>query len=249
LPLLVKFLDISKRISIQVHPDSATVRRFGETETAKMEAWYILDAQPESFIFLSCQEGVTKNSLLTALQKGSPETCLVKMKPRKGEFLLIPPGTIHCAGGGLTIFEVSTNCDITYRLYDWGREVPDRKLSLQKALSCVFGEEDKPKTASPSRASVTHSQDAAATLICEEFSLQEVKLNRSDCEVELPSFATATVIFGSALIRAGDSLTELSLGESALLPASLERVQISADSPATLLLCSPNTPPAQKPRP
>jgi mannose-6-phosphate isomerase len=242
LPLLVKFLDISGRISVQVHPDSATAKRFGETESAKMEAWYILDAQLESFIFLGCREGVTKSSFLTALQKGAPETCLVKMKPRKGDFLLIPPGTIHCAGGGLTIFEVSQNSDTTYRLHDWGREEPGRKLSLEKALSCVFGEEDKPRLAVTTCASRSQPQGAGASLACKEFSLEVVKLNRSACEVKLPSFATVTVASGSAQICAGGAQTELSLGESALLPASLARVQISADSSATLLLCRPNTP-------
>lgn len=203
-----------------------------------MEVWYILEAQPESFITLGCQKGVTKDSLLEALQKGSPETCLVKIKPRKGELFLIPPGTIHSAGGGLTIFEVSENCDITYRLYDWGRGDPGRKLSVEKALSCVFGEEDKPKPAFTPHPSRNRSEGAGASLICPEFSLQEVKLNRSALEVELPLFATVTAIFGSVLIRAGSAITELSLGESALLPASLERVEITADSAATLLLCS-----------
>lgn len=243
LPLLVKFLDVSERISVQVHPDSVTAKRFGETESGKMEAWFILDAQPESFIFLGCQKGVTKSSLITALQKGSPETCLVKIKPRKGELFLIPPGTIHSAGGGLTIFEVSENCDITYRIWDWEREDPGRKLSVEKALSCVFSEEDKLKPAFTPRPSLNRSEGAGATLTCPEFSLQEVKLNRSTCEVKLPSFATVTVIFGSAQIHAGDSPTELSLGESALLPACLNKVEFSADSPATLLLCSPNIPP------
>jgi mannose-6-phosphate isomerase len=109
LPLLAKYIFTSERLSIQVHPPEKT------------ECWYVLDAEPGATIGLGLTRDLSSDELRAAAQDGSIEQ-LVDWRPvRAGDFFLVPPGTIHAIGGGLTLLEFQQNADVTYRLYDYGR--------------------------------------------------------------------------------------------------------------------------------
>lgn len=131
LPLMVKYLLTSERLSIQVHPDDARARAAGHSR-GKDEAWVILDAEADSTIALGLNHPVTAEALRAAALDGTIEQ-LVDWRPvQAGDVIYSPAGTVHAIGAGLTLIEVQQNIDLTYRLYDYGRP---RELHLDDGLA------------------------------------------------------------------------------------------------------------------
>lgn len=138
-PLLIKTLDINERLSIQVHPDDETAYD-RHNSYGKCEAWYILDAKPGSVIYMGFNRDMDPNEFYRRCKEGNVEECLNCYHPKKGDFFYIEPGTIHSAGNGLVIAEIAQICDVTYRLYDWGRENnPNtaRQMHHELAFDCI----------------------------------------------------------------------------------------------------------------
>jgi mannose-6-phosphate isomerase len=140
-PLLLKFLDAREMLSVQVHPTDA--------ETAKTEAWVVLEAGIKSRIYVGLKPaglkpGTTKSDLQRGLTNGNVADHLACFHPKTGDAVFIPAGTVHSLGGGVVVFEVQQNSDVTFRLYDWGRVDPktgqERPLQVDQALACIhFG--------------------------------------------------------------------------------------------------------------
>ncbi|EQA97201.1 class I mannose-6-phosphate isomerase [Sphingobium sp. HDIP04] len=131
LPLLVKYIFTSEKLSVQVHPDDAQARERG-LAGGKSECWYILDAEPDARLGIGLTCDLTADALRAAALDGSIEA-LMDWKPvRAGSFYYIPAGTVHAIGGGVTLVEVQQNNDVTYRLYDYGRP---RELHLEEAMA------------------------------------------------------------------------------------------------------------------
>lgn len=130
-PLLVKYLFTSERLSIQVHPNDAQARARGLPQ-GKSECWYILDAEPGATLGLGLQRQCSPDELRAAALDGSIEQLMDWRPVRAGDFFLVPPGTIHAIGGGISLLEFQQNSDVTYRLYDYGRP---RELHLDDAVA------------------------------------------------------------------------------------------------------------------
>jgi len=138
-PLLLKFLDARETLSVQVHPTETTVRQRGPNARVKNEAWYVIDAEPDSIIYRGLLDGVTPNDLREALTHRAVERILRKLPARKGHAYYLPSGTVHALGGGILVAEVQTPSDTTYRLYDWDRVDPatgrPRDLQIDDGLA------------------------------------------------------------------------------------------------------------------
>lgn len=120
LPLLVKYIFTSERLSIQVHPDDDQARAAGLPH-GKEEAWYILDAEPGACVGIGLTRPLSPEAFRAAALDGSLER-LIDWKPvTRGQCYFIPAGTVHAIGAGITLVEVQQNVDVTYRLYDYGR--------------------------------------------------------------------------------------------------------------------------------
>lgn len=137
-PLLFKFLDTTDRISVQVHPDDAYARRKG-FDSGKTEMWYVLDKKSGAFILAGVKKGVDKMQLQNAAMNGGLEKKLKMFRSKKGDTFFIPAGTVHAIGRGNVIYEIQQNSDITYRLYDWGRDSlnGNRQLDIKDAIASL----------------------------------------------------------------------------------------------------------------
>jgi mannose-6-phosphate isomerase len=120
LPLLVKWLFTSEKLSIQVHPNDAQAKARGQV-SGKEECWYIVSAEPSSVLGIGTKRPLSADELRAASIDGSIEE-LMDWKPvQAGDYFYIPAGTVHAIGAGITLVEVQQYADITYRLYDYGR--------------------------------------------------------------------------------------------------------------------------------
>lgn len=129
-PLLVKLLCTTDLLSLQVHPDDPQARALDRAPNGKREAWLVLDAAPDAFMYLGLADGVSGADLGRALAGGRPgalERCLRRIPVRQNEVYDVTPGTVHALGPGLVLLEVQQPSDLTYRVSDWGRLGPDGK--------------------------------------------------------------------------------------------------------------------------
>lgn len=130
-PLLAKYLFTSERLSIQVHPSDEEAKARG-LKSGKSECWYILDAEPGSTLGLGLKHELSTRELRAAALNGSIEQLMDWRRVRSGDFFMVPPGTIHAIGAGISLLEFQQNSDVTYRLYDYGRP---RELHLEEGVS------------------------------------------------------------------------------------------------------------------
>lgn len=131
LPLLVKYIFTSEKLSVQVHPNDEQARARG-LRSGKAECWYILEAEPDAVLGLGLTREVTEQELRAAAIDGSIERLMHWQPVRAGDFVFVPPGTIHAIGAGIALLEFQQNADVTYRLYDYGRP---RELHLDDGVA------------------------------------------------------------------------------------------------------------------
>jgi mannose-6-phosphate isomerase len=140
-PLLLKFLDARDILSVQVHPADRQTDLLPSGESGKTEAWVVLEAGPKSRIYAGLKRGTTADELRRALANGMVGNDLPSFTPRAGDGVFVPAGTVHTLGGGVVVFEVQENSDVTFRLYDWDRvdakTGEPRALQIEQALSCI----------------------------------------------------------------------------------------------------------------
>jgi mannose-6-phosphate isomerase len=122
LPLLVKFLFTTEKLSVQVHP--------GGTR-GKTEMWHVLRAEPGARVAAGFRETITAERLRDASLSGEIEDLLQWFDAAPGDTFFIPAGTVHAIGAGLTLCEIQQHSDVTYRLYDYGRP---RELHLDQGV-------------------------------------------------------------------------------------------------------------------
>ena len=138
-PVLVKFLDINDRLSVQVHPDDEIAAERYDA-LGKEEMWYIIDAKPGAKIYMGFNRDMTAQEFYDRCKNGTIEETLNVIYPKKGDVFYIKPGTIHAADGGILLAEIQESSDITFRLYDWGREFDAktaRPLHIEEAIDVV----------------------------------------------------------------------------------------------------------------
>ncbi len=244
-PLLIKRLVVKDRLSVQVHPDdTVAAERFGEY--GKTEFWYVLEAEPDARIWMGFKEDTDAGALYKACQEGTAEQLLNAYAPKPGDCFFIPTGTVHAAGGGLKIAEIQEASDMTFRLYDWGREfnpATRRQMHLDEALdsinyrkydeaACSCHLETDPKVAS--------GTDDRVRVLVEDphFILTSLSLT-APAKVPMEDFKSCVVLqclSGSMNVETDGATFPLAAGETMLLPASLEDVMLIPDACGVHLL-------------
>jgi mannose-6-phosphate isomerase len=131
LPLLVKYIFTGERLSIQVHPNDEQAQARG-LRSGKSECWYVLDADPGAVLGLGLVRAVDRDDLRAAALDGSIEHLMDWRPVAAGDFVFVPPGTVHAIGAGISLLEFQQNSDVTYRLYDYGRP---RELHLDDGIA------------------------------------------------------------------------------------------------------------------
>lgn len=137
LPILIKFIDAKKDLSIQVHPTDEYAKEHENGQLGKTEMWYVLDAAKDAKLVYGLNRNCTKDEIRQAITDGSVVKYIQKVPIRKDDLFFIQAGTIHAIGAGALVAEIQENSNLTYRLYDYDRIDKDgkkRELHIDKAL-------------------------------------------------------------------------------------------------------------------
>lgn len=126
LPLLVKFIDAKRDLSIQVHPnDEMAMRVHGKS--GKSEMWYIIDAKPGSFLYAGFKTQISEYEYKKRIVDGTITDVLARHEVKPGDVFYLPAGRVHAICSGILLAEVQQSSDLTYRIYDYNRPGLDGK--------------------------------------------------------------------------------------------------------------------------
>lgn len=138
-PLLVKFIDAAKDLSIQVHPNDELARQrhgcFGKTEM-----WYVMKAEPGACLYSGLAEPISRYEYEHRVADGSICEVLARHEVKAGDVFFIPAGRIHAICGGILLAEVQQSSDVTYRIFDYNRPGLDgkpRQLHTEQAVGAI----------------------------------------------------------------------------------------------------------------
>ena len=138
-PLLIKFIDAKKDLSIQVHPnDEIAQQRHGCK--GKTEMWYMIDTAPGAHLLAGLSKEITKDDYVRLVEEGRITEVLADHKVAPGDVFFLPAGRIHAICGGCYLAEIQETSDITYRIFDYNRPGLDgkpRQLHTQEAKDVI----------------------------------------------------------------------------------------------------------------
>jgi len=225
-PLLIKILNSSDWLSIQVHPDDKLAQSRHD-DLGKTEMWYIADAEPGAELISGFNREMTPELYVSNLNKGTLQEIMNYEKVRKGDVYFIPAGRVHALGPGLLLFEIQQTSDLTYRIYDFDR-VDDkgnpRQLHTELALDALdFKKHDTYRTEYQEKFNKTvpivESTYFNTSLI--HFGIPVVKEYSG-----LDSFVILQCAGGKCRIEYDGGEVGIKAGEVVLIPAIMERIQI-----------------------
>lgn len=138
-PMLIKFIDAKKDLSVQVHPDDDYALE-KENQYGKNEMWYVVDAEPGAGLYVGFNRDLTREEVASRIKNNTIMEVLNFYPTKPGEVFFIPAGTVHAIGAGNLICEIQQSSSCTYRLYDYDRRDKfgrKRELHLEKALDVL----------------------------------------------------------------------------------------------------------------
>jgi mannose-6-phosphate isomerase len=233
-PLLIKILDASRWLSIQVHPDDA----YGlahEGEPGKTEMWIVLHAEPDAELIYGFAPGTTRAQYAAIIGTDASVDGLHRVTVKPGDVIFVPSGAIHALGPGVMVAEIQQNSDTTYRIWDWGRPRP---LHLEKALDVLNFDQVAPGPTAPTILLDEEGLRIERLVACQYFETERITLPAGHefygfCDGS--TFEIWAVLQGKAALTSDAAPLTLQAVQWSLLPAELGEYQLSAVEDAVLL--------------
>lgn len=234
LPILIKFIDAKRDLSVQVHPTDAYAREHENGQSGKTEMWYVLDASKDAKLVYGLSHTTKKEVIREAIENGTIEKYLQKIPVRKDALFFIEAGTIHAIGAGCLIAEIQENSNVTYRMYDYDRvdkHGKKRELHVEKALA-VANLEGMSEPKQPLRV-LKYRQGVASELLarCKYFEAYRMIVNTEKRQVvhyqaDGMSFRVLLCVNGCGTIRFDDETLNVYKGDCIFVPADSVEMSI-----------------------
>lgn len=233
-PLLVKLIDATDKLSVQVHPNDEMAQGNGE-RNGKTEMWYVLEADENAEIILGFNKEVTKEELEERLQKQTFSEVLNYQKVEKGDVVFIPAGTVHAIGKGCMMLEVQQASDTTYRLYDYDRlqgNGQPRELHTRQAFEAIDYKNWEHNVNHPSGL-----EEIEELVDCDYFTCSLLRFNAPKTYdiSDIDSMVLLSAVEGSVEISYDEGKVTLQRGETTLVPAIINTLTIIPEGEAKLL--------------
>lgn len=234
LPIMIKFIDADKDLSIQVHPsDEYALAR--ENSKGKTEMWYVLDAKPGASLVHGFSHEMSLEFLKKAIAEGHLEQHLQRVEVHKNDVFFTPAGIVHGIGAGCLIAEIMENSDLTYRLYDYDRvdvNGQKRELHYEKAMQVIdLKIEDKVKQV-PKLVRYYPGCSREILCRCQFFETERVRVTKEmSFSVMATSFQVILCIDGQGELSYPKTEQKLQFkkGECIFLPADLGRCSVDGN--------------------
>ena len=228
-PLLVKFIDARKDLSIQVHPDDETALRQGKSH-GKTEMWYALASTPGAMLYNGLKQQITPEQYKQMVENDTITDAVASYEAYEGEVFFIPGGRIHAIGAGCFVLEIQQTSDITYRIYDYKRKDKDgnyRVLHTKEAAESIdytIHDDYRTDYRLPKNESVQLIQCPYFTTAIYDLT-EPMTLDYS----ELDSFVILIAVKGEGTLTADGEETTFRMGDTILLPATTQEVKVEGE--------------------
>jgi mannose-6-phosphate isomerase len=223
-PLLIKFIDAHRDLSIQVHPNDEVAKRHGKLR-GKTEMWYVMDSAPDASLYNGLKKQITPEQYKEMVANDTICDALAKYQVKEGDCFYIPAGRIHAICGGCYLAEIQQTADITYRIYDYKRKDKDgnyRQLHTQEAAESIdFKVQDDYRT------HYTPLKNESQLLVdCPYFitAVYDLTESMSIDYTELDSFVILIGLKGEATLTIDGEDVNFKGGECLLIPATVQEV-------------------------
>jgi mannose-6-phosphate isomerase len=234
-PLLFKFLDAQKTLSVQVHPNDDQAARLDPPDLGKTEAWVVLAAEPGSKIYAGVRPGVDCAQLERAIADGTSDECLHQFEPRVGDCVFLEANTVHALGAGLLIAEIQQASDTTYRVFDWNRVDRDgnpRQLHIQESLDTI---DFARGPVGPQRPQPTGRPGIERLVACDKFVLDRWRTDEPQTCGGDGRFHILALTDGAAMLGGEGRPEVLVRGNTVVIPASCRSATVVPQGRAELL--------------
>ena len=228
-PLLVKLLFPNDKLSVQVHPDDAQAQAMGQPR-GKTECWYVLEAAPGATIALGLKPGATADAVRAAIASGTMEEWMAWVPVEVGDMVFVDAGTVHAIGPGVVLLETQQTCDVTFRMYDYGRP---RELHVEQALRVM-----KTRTAAGKVKPV--ALDGFTRLIKQKYFVVDRYDIAGVGAVAVPIEGAGCLVglAGSAMAETeGAETVELLAGRAVVVPADCDEVVVMTGAGVSFVRC------------
>ena len=225
-PLLVKFIDASQDLSIQVHPSDEVARRQGR-HRGKTEMWYALDCEPGAQLYNGLSHRLTPDDYKRMVGDNTIIQALARYEVSHGDVFFIPAGRIHAIGAGCFVAEIQQTSDVTYRIYDFNRRDKDgnlRELHTHEAAEAIDY-----TVLSDYRTTYPRLRDEGVQVVsCPYFTTAVYDLTEAMTldYSELDSFVVLIAVAGSATLSCQGQTIDFQAGDTVLLPATTDEVVV-----------------------
>lgn len=230
-PLLIKFIDSKRDLSIQVHPDDE-LAAVTEHKRGKTEMWYSIDPDEGAYLYAGFKGQESPESLKAKIEDSTIVESLAKYYTKPRDVFFLPAGCVHAIGQGNFVAEIQEASDVTYRIFDYNRVGADgkpRELHVAKAM--VATKYDNSDLAKP--INVTAAPDTEAPMVhCPFFNTDLINV---DPEMNLDlkardSFSVFITVSGELTFTAEDNepLT-VGRGTTILVPASVDKLKVTGN--------------------
>jgi mannose-6-phosphate isomerase len=238
-PLMVKLIDATDRLSVQVHPDDVLARRLGVGDNGKTECWLFLE--DGGSLFQGTRAGVERAAFERALAAGAVAEALNVFEPRAGDFFFLEARTVHALGAGCLLYEIQQTSNVTFRVWDWGRLGLDgkpRPVHLAESLETIEFGRDGFGPRRPPWALRSDGEEARALCDCSYFSAEE-RRGRRIVGTALGRVAVVTCLEGAPMLATAAGSMALGPMQTALVPAVAGPWWAESSSSCRLLISSP----------
>lgn len=236
-PLLIKLLDASRPLSVQVHPQDDYALAHEGNELGKTEMWVVLHATPDAEVILGLAHLMDPQDFRVAIERNTLEPHLHRIPVQAGDHICVPAGSMHAIMGGLLIAEIQQNSNTTYRVYDWGRVGNDgkpRPLHVDKALDVINFDQIAPALCPPEL--LSDEGGIRRSLLCQTDYFVTERVELAAGAVYQGSCTGETLeIWGAIEGAVQINEVDLTAVRFCLLPAALGDFTVTAVAPATLL--------------
>lgn len=237
MPLLIKFIDATKKLSVQLHPDDHLAKEVHQKSRGKTEMWYIIKAEKNAHIIAGFNEQMDTASFEKALDDDSLEQKLNKIPVKEGDAFYIPAGLLHAIGGGIVLAEIQQTSDITYRVHDYNRKQKDgsyRELHLDKAIKAI-------KFPSLDTVYLDYDKNEVGVQALKKstfFTTNIVRLLAASHIIsDKETFTILICVAGEGVITYNGAHSSIQKGDTYLIPASCNHVVVKAQEMKFLEVC------------
>ncbi|MBR1509430.1 MAG: class I mannose-6-phosphate isomerase [Bacteroidales bacterium] len=235
-PLLIKFIDAQKDLSIQVHPNDELAAERHNGSKGKTEMWYVVAADPGAHLLAGLKEKITPEEYAAKVADGSITDVLARYDVKPGDVFFLPAGRIHAICSGCFIAEIQQTSDITYRIFDYNRPGLDgkpRQLHTEQAKDAID------YTVYPDyRTEYSPEENEEVELVnCRYFttSVYDLSLPFAKDLSSIDSFMVVMCLSGEGSMEVDGEAVSLRQGETVLIPASADDVCFIPESSMKLL--------------